>query len=116
MGRQFHYALYTYSILTLLEMKHKMDDNFKTERTFVKSVNFETAEKRQSLPSTSFVILLVFVSTVIVALVWSALVGSYQGKDSFHINTSPIRQQVSPSLKHMLGNDEKCGITTGGQV
>ena len=92
-----------------------MDDNFKTERTFVKSVNFKTAEERQSFSSTTFLILFVFVSTGIVAQVLSALVGSYQGKDSL-INTSPIRQQVSPSLKHMLGNDEKCGITTGGQV
>ena len=97
-------------------MRHKINDNFKTEKTFVKSVNFKPAEERQSLSSTPFLILFVLVSTVLVAQVWSAIVGSYRGKDSFYINTSPIREKVSPSLKHMLGNDEKCGITTGGQV
>ena len=66
MGRQFHYALYTYSILTLLEMRHNINDNFKTVRTFVKIVNVKTAEERQLFSSTSFLILFVFVSTVIV--------------------------------------------------
>ena len=66
MGRQLHYALYTYSILTLLEMRHNINDNFKTERTFVKIVIVKTAEERQLFSSTSFLILFVFVSTVIV--------------------------------------------------
>ena len=58
----------------------------------------------------------VLVSTVIVAQVFTSLLGSSHRKDAFPIHTPPVIQDNSKSVKHKLENDEKCGITTGGQV
>ena len=97
-------------------MRYKAEDDFETERAFVKNINLKTNKERKSIFSSSLALMFLLVSTVIVAQIGTSLLGSHQG-GNIHKRHKPIlKQQTSEPVKHKFENDEKCGITPSGQV
>ena len=97
-------------------MRYKAEDDFETERAFVKNMNFRTNKEIKSIFSGSLALMFLLVSTVIVAQIGTSLLGSHQGENIHNIHRPILKQQISKPVKHKFENDEKCGITPSGQV